>query len=449
MIAKGKSISHGAAMTEYAKNRDKAQFLTSKFMNLEFEETFGIMPDNVWDAFKVHAMRHAPIDNSLMRFELAPAKEECKGWTHDEWKAFLDEFIAVMDSIKRVRYRDKNGKWKVTDVKPTNLSHSQAIAYLHLNTDDNHLHFLVNRIDEDGNLNDDTFLLNRAFQAAQIINERRGWKDTLVRSEEIKKAIRETTFDALKNISEFSWDAFKEAMLNEGLVVKTKESSGEVVSYKVHYQGQKNAYTASQIDRSLTAAHIADTCQKVWRQNAIEEAKLYMQEYARQHPEVQFVEAEDHSEEIEMFKQSDRLSRTSYDDKQEDGDTIHHHYQFGFYKCDFSLKRVIESLLDSEIKQAITEEKRDADDDYREILNKNFDFDSTFKVAAMLFIGYVDAATSMSESIGRGGSSCTSGWGKKDDDDEEWARKCARQAVKMCKPQMAKKAEQRSGGRKR
>lgn len=449
MIAKGKSISHGAAMTEYAKNRDKAQFLTSKFMNLEFEETFGIMPDNVWSAFKIHAMRHSPVTNSLMRFELAPAKEECKGWTHDEWKAFLDEFIAVMDSIKRVRYRDKNGKWKVTDVKPTNLSHSQAIAYLHLNTDDNHLHFLVNRIDEDGNLNDDTFLLNRAFQAAQIINERRGWKDTLVRSEEIKKAIRETTFDALKNISEFSWDAFKEAMLNEGLVVKTKESSGEVVSYKVHYQGQKNAYTASQIDRSLTAAHIADTCQKVWRQNAIEEAKLYMQEYARQHPEVQFVEAEDHSEEIEMFKQSDRLSRTSYDDKQEDGDTIHHHYQFGFYKCDFSLKRVIESLLDSEIKQAITEEKRDADDDYREILNKNFDFDSTFKVAAMLFIGYVDAATSMSESIGRGGSSCTSGWGKKDDDDEEWARKCARQAVKMCKPQMAKKAEQRSGGRKR
>lgn len=31
-----------------------------------------------------------------------------------------------------------------------------------------------------------------------------------------------------------------------------------------------------------------------------------------------------------------------------------------------------------------------------------------FKVAAMLFIGYADAATSMSESIEGGGSSCTS-----------------------------------------
>lgn len=84
-------------------------------------------------------------------------------------------------------------------------------------------------------------------------------------------------------------------MLKEGLIVNTKESNGEVVNYKVHYQCQKNAYTASQIDRSLTAAHIAETCEKVWRQNAIEEAKLYMQEYTRQHPEVQFVEAEDHS----------------------------------------------------------------------------------------------------------------------------------------------------------
>ena len=443
MIAKGKSISHGAAMTEYAKNRDKAQFLTSKFMNLEFEETFGIMPDNVWSAFKIHAMRHSPVTNSLMRFELAPAKEECKGWTHDEWKAFLDEFIAVMDSIKRVRYRDKNGKWKVTDVKPTNLSHSQAIAYLHLNTDDNHLHFLVNRIDEDGNLNDDTFLLNRAFQAAQIINERRGWKDTLVRSEEIKKAIRETTFDALKNISEFSWDAFKEAMLNEGLVVKTKEANGKVVSYKVHYEGHKNSYKASDIDRSLTAAHIADTCAKLWRKNTIDEAKSYMQEYAKQHPNVRFVEVEDYSEEDETFARDNMPRLTLYDDKKEDDDIIHHHYQFGFYECSFELKRVIEALLESELKRAVAEEKRNADSDYLTFFNKNFDFESTFKVAAMLFIGYVNGATAMSESIGGGGSSCTSDWGKKDDDEKEWARHCARQAMKMCKPNMTQRSVRR------
>lgn len=441
MIAKGKSISHGAAMTEYAKNRDKAEFLTSKFMNLEFEETFGIMPENVWDAFKIHAMRHSPVDNSLMRFELAPAKEECKGWTHDDWKAFLDEFIAVMDSIKRVRYRDTKGKWKEVDVKPTNLSRSQAIAYLHLNTDDNHLHFLANRIDEDGNVNDDTFLLNRAFMAAQIINQRRGWKNTLDRSEDIKKEVRSTMFDVLKRLPEFSWDAYKEALQKEGLVLKTKDVDGEVVNYKVHYEGRKSEYNASDIDRSLTAAHIEDTYERVRREWVKEENRLYMEEYLRQHPEVEVAEPVGLSyEDKRIFLPDPPMTFESSDDRRYESNNIHHHFKFGFHECSLDLKRIIETLLRSEIKRAITEEKRDADSDYLELLNKNLNLDSTFKVAAMLFVGYVDAATSMSESIGGGGSSCTSGWGKKDDDDEEWARKCARQAVKMCKPQMVKHA---------
>lgn len=436
-------------MTEYAKNRDKAEFLTSKFMDLEFEETFGIMPENVWDAFKIHALRHSPIDNSLMRFELAPAKDECKDWTHDDWKAFLDEFIATMDSIKRVRYKDKKGKWKEVNVKPTNLKNSQAIAYLHLNTDDKHLHFLVNRIDEDGNLNDDAFLLNRAFMAAQIINQRRGWKDTLVRSEEIKKEIRSTMFDVLKRMPEFSWDAYKEALLKEGLVLKTKESNGEVVNYKVHYEGQKNSYTASQIDRTLTAAHIVETYEKVCREWAIEKARLYMEEYVRQHPDVKFVEPEGPSDfDKALANPKPPKPLPTSDAKHFDGNTIHHHYKFGYYECTFKLKRIIESQLKSEIDKAITEEKHNADSDYRELLN-NLDIEPTFEVAAMLFIGYVNGATAMSENIGGGGSSCTSGWGKKDDDEEEWARRCARQAVKMCKPKMVKYAVTNSKGWKR
>ena len=174
-----------------------------------------------------------------------------------------------------------------------------------------------------------------------------------------------------------------------------------------------------------------------------------MQEYAKHHTEVQFVEAENHSEVDKIFAQSNRHRLALYDDKQEDGDTIHHHYQFGFYECSFELRRVIESLLESEIKRAVTEEKRNADSDYLAFFNKNFDYESTFKVAAMLFIGYVNGAIAMSESIGGGGSSCTSDWGKKDDDEEEWARRCARLAMKMCKPNMVKQSMPRSARRGR
>ena len=57
-------------------------------------------------------------------------------------------------------------------------------------------------------------------------------------------------------------------------------------------------------------------------------------------------------------------------------------------------------------------------------------------VAILLFAGYIDAATSMSESCGGGGGSTPeSGWGKKDDEDErQYARRCLQMAHSICKP---------------
>ena len=56
------------------------------------------------------------------------------------------------------------------------------------------------------------------------------------------------------------------------------------------------------------------------------------------------------------------------------------------------------------------------------------------QTAVLLFAGYLDAATQMSESSGGGGST-PDGWGRdKDEDDLEWARRCARMANQMCRP---------------
>ena len=56
--------------------------------------------------------------------------------------------------------------------------------------------------------------------------------------------------------------------------------------------------------------------------------------------------------------------------------------------------------------------------------------------AMLLFVGYIDAATSMSESCGGGGGSAPeSGWGKKDDEDERtYVRRCLQMAHSMYKP---------------
>ena len=56
------------------------------------------------------------------------------------------------------------------------------------------------------------------------------------------------------------------------------------------------------------------------------------------------------------------------------------------------------------------------------------------KVAMLLFLNYVNAATAMSESYGGGGDAGT-GWGKdKDEDELERARRCAKMANWLCKP---------------
>ena len=60
--------------------------------------------------------------------------------------------------------------------------------------------------------------------------------------------------------------------------------------------------------------------------------------------------------------------------------------------------------------------------------------DNVLNVAMLLFMNYVNAATSMSESCG-GGGSIPSNWGKdKDDDERDWARRCAQLANWLCKP---------------
>lgn len=53
--------------------------------------------------------------------------------------------------------------------------------------------------------------------------------------------------------------------------------------------------------------------------------------------------------------------------------------------------------------------------------------------ALLLFANYLDAATTLSESCGGGGGSASdSGWGRKEDeDDREWARRCAQRAAVM------------------
>lgn len=69
-----------------------------------------------------------------------------------------------------------------------------------------------------------------------------------------------------------------------------------------------------------------------------------------------------------------------------------------------------------------------------EVPDESMPFENVLNVAMLLFMNYVNAATSMSESSG-GGGSIPSNWGKdKDDGERDWARRCAQLANWLCKP---------------
>ena len=73
--------------------------------------------------------------------------------------------------------------------------------------------------------------------------------------------------------------------------------------------------------------------------------------------------------------------------------------------------------------------------------NDNATVENVAHTAMLLFAGYIDAATSMSESCGGGGGSAPeSGWGKKDDEDERaYVRRCLQMAHSMYKPKSIKR----------
>lgn len=73
-------------------------------------------------------------------------------------------------------------------------------------------------------------------------------------------------------------------------------------------------------------------------------------------------------------------------------------------------------------------------EDAIEVPDKSMPFENVLNVAMLLFMHYVDAAITISESCGGGGST-PSNWGKdKDEDKRDWARRCAQHANWLCKP---------------
>lgn len=389
MIAKASTISHGANAIRYSINKEKADIVKANLLpdNISPEAMYGRMM-LVQRKFAENINKGRPLGRNVIRIEISPSEEESRGWTMDDWASLSNEFIRVFDSI------DLSGKTKRASSKQTNLKGSQYIAALHRDSKSGilHLHIDANRVDMEGRINDSHKIGERAVMAANIINERRGW----MQSEEIgirhRQEISVCCMEILRKMDKFSWKQYEAELTKRGYKVHLQEKeSGGVYGYSIKRGNSIYKSSVLGIGRSLTPSKIEAT----W-------AKLHPQE-----------------RKSEPTKPISQQTRTA--DITPISQPVIKHYNIATDEY-HSYHVEIPEAADNIIRQNCSLEEAHPLAKLEEIQH----------TALLLFAGYLDAATSMATSSG--GGSDTGGWGRdKDEDELEWARRCARMANSMCK----------------
>ena len=389
MIAKTSTISHGANAIRYSVNKEKADIVKANLLpdNISPEAMYGRMM-LVQRKFAENINKGRPLGRNVIRIEISPSEEESRGWTMNDWASLSNEFIRVFDSI------DLSGKTKRASSKQTNLKGSQYIAALHRDSKSGilHLHIDANRVDMDGKINDSHKIGKRAVMAANIINERRGW----MQSEEIgirhRQEISVCCMEILRKMDKFSWKQYEAELTKRGYKVHLQEKeSGGVYGYSIKRGNSIYKSSVLGIGRSLTPSKIEAT----W-------AKLHPQE-----------------RKSEPTKPISQQTRTA--DITPISQPVIKHYNIATDEY-HSYHVEIPEAADNIIRQNCSLEEAHPLAKLEEIQH----------TALLLFAGYLDAATSMATSSG--GGSDTGGWGRdKDEDELEWARRCARMANSMCK----------------
>lgn len=392
MIAQGNAISHGARAIEYSIDKDKARLVKVNDLPENIE------PLAMWSRMMQHQHQcmkdrynPKPITLNALRFEISPAKEESAGWTMTDWQNLADEFIAVLDSIDR-----RCGK-PDSHLKPTNIKNSQYVVSLHTDSKSGipHLQIVANRIDNMGKTNDAHYIGERAVHAANIINERRGWVQSVQRRDENIQQISEDCIAILKAMPEFDWETYCQMLNAKGYDIKlTKDDEGVVKGYAIRkgnsiYKssilGKSRKLMPSKIEATWAGLHASK------EQIPIQPTETEAQTKAHNNKEVVIL-----------------------------SNPITHHYSMSVDGEQFEVD------IPDMVKSVFDEEFGSLDEEVKQT--------NLFKVAALLFAGYLDAATSMAASSGGGGSP-GDGWGKdKDDDERNWAIRCAKMAKWLCKP---------------
>ena len=407
-----KVVPYGGNAVRYALDKEKAKVVKVNHM------PEGIDPTAIWYMMKHHCQLHQQdrtvgraLERLMVQFVISPSKEEVENFVMDDWKNLVDESLETLDSIGLI---PKDMKREVK----TNFRNSMNVAGLHSDSKSGtlHLHLDCCRVDNDGQTNDVHDIHIRAMKAAEIINMRHGWKQP----KEIREMRKEETRDfceyTLQNMQEFDIDFYFKMLRMKGYEVTPRyDKSKNLVGYTIG----KNAsvFKASEIGRRYMTSQLEATWKKL-------------------HPAPAQVKVKPVSP---VVKPNSRLSHP-VTPKPTNTQTI---VQPSAQPKPTPANTVFNIDIGSEVKKVwIPNSVKDIFFNEAEVPEGNeiATVENISHVAMLLFVGYIDAATSMSVSCGGGGSAPESGWRKKEDEDERaYARRCIQMAHSMCKPKSIKR----------
>ena len=378
MIAKADNITHGSNAVRYSADKELAEIVKVGHL------PEGLTTSSIWSRMMLHQAQfkeklqgHRRIKNTSIRIELSPAKEETKGWTMADWQKLADDFIREFDAVCLKRPdRDDNPH--------THLANSQYVVSLHHDSKSQilHLHINANRIDMDGNVNNEYMIGKRATMAANIINEQRGWVQSMNKREWNIDEITNACIEALKEMDSFDFNTYEAKLKAKGYGVNVmRDSIGKVRGYSIaRTMVPKKVQTITRPSASATAKVTQPKQQSSPKQMPLHPT---MSEPAKQHPVM-----------------------------------VHHDIEWNGRNYAVDIPEKADDVL--------MKETALPDDVLWSTLT---DVQHT---ALLLFANYVDAATEISESCGGGENAPESGWGRKEDEDDiAWARRCAQKAFGM------------------
>ena len=417
MIMLAKVVPYGGNAVRYALEKEKAKLVKVNHM------PEGIDPTAIWYMMKHHCQLHQQdrtvgrnLERLMVQFVISPSKEEAKDFSMKDWRNLQDESLETMDSLGLIP------KGMKKEVK-TNFRNSMNVGGLHSDSKSGtlHLHMDCCRVDLDGNTNDVHDIHRRAMMAAEIINMRHGWKQPQEIRDMRKKAIADFCEYTLQKMLEFDVDFYFRMLRMKGYEVTPRyDKSKKLVGYTIG----KNAsvFKASEIGRRFMASQLEATWKKF-------------------HPEPTQVRVKPASPTVTP---SSRPSRhvtpkpTSIQPKVQPRVQAKPMPSFTTFSIDTPIgSKAVE--IPNSVKDIFLNEAQVPEG------NDTATVETIAHTAMLLFAGYIDAATSMSDSCGGGGdSSPKSGWCKKDDEDERaYARRCLQMAHSMCKPKSIKRGYHR------